>query len=216
MFRNLVVGLTAIWMAATGLPALAQQDAPPPAELVREIQSRLFDLNYQVWVDGNWDERTRAAVKEWHRITGLPNPEAMSDGDMAYLRTAPPVKVWGGLVYDALGHYRLFTNGTSRQKLVEEELGYCKDNLDAKACALNTVLGMNFADQQCVAVAHGDWKDAGGSQSTTHASKRPNVKSASDNAMGTCGKEAGADNCKLVAAVCADGSSQIGQLERKR
>jgi hypothetical protein len=51
MSRKLFVSLTASFMAATSLPAdavaqNAQQEAPPSSELIREIQQRLFDLNY--------------------------------------------------------------------------------------------------------------------------------------------------------------------------
>ena len=68
MILKLVVSLTASFVAATSLPvdALAQnaqQEAPPSSELIREIQQRLFDLNYVAWPDGNWDDRTRPLLK---------------------------------------------------------------------------------------------------------------------------------------------------------
>lgn len=105
MIRNLIVSLTAGFMAAASLPAgaLAEQPPPPSPELINEIQSRLFDLGYIVWPDGNWDERTRAAVGAWHQLTKRPASDVMSDGDVAYLRNLKPNKVWGGVVYDSKG-----------------------------------------------------------------------------------------------------------------
>jgi peptidoglycan hydrolase-like protein with peptidoglycan-binding domain len=76
MILKLVVSLTAGFVVATSLPvdALAQnaQEAPPSSELIREIQQRLFDPNYVAWPDGNWDDRTKAAIKSWHETTNRP------------------------------------------------------------------------------------------------------------------------------------------------
>src|ERR1700761_3389101 len=140
MIRKLVVSFFAGWIVLPAV-ALAQKELPPPApELVKEIQSRLFDLNYVVWPDGNWDDRTRAAIQGWHRNTNRPISDAMSDDDVAYLRTASPPKVWGGVAYDSKGHYRLFTKVTSRKDLIDQETSYCNQKLASKSCGLNTLL----------------------------------------------------------------------------
>jgi hypothetical protein len=55
-----------------------------------------------------WDDRTKAAIKNWHQRTNRPMSNVMSGDDMAYLRTAIPSKSWGGVVYDSKGRYRLF------------------------------------------------------------------------------------------------------------
>src|SRR5690349_1805320 len=107
MIRKLIVGLTASFIAASFADgARAEQQPPPSPELIKEVQSRLFELGYVVWPDGNWDDRTKAAIKNWHQITKRPISDVMSDDDVAYLRTAPPAKPWGGVVYDSKGHYR--------------------------------------------------------------------------------------------------------------
>jgi hypothetical protein len=219
MIRNLVVSFAMGWIAAVNLPtgALAQQPATPSPELVKEIQTRLFDLNYVVWPDGNWDDRTQAAIKSWHRITNRPGSNVMSDDDVAYLRTAKPFKTWGGVVYDSKGHYRLFTNEATRKELVDKEISYCQQGFDPKQCRLDLLLNTTMADSACTAISHAEWKDNDGK--TTHFNgstvRRDNIKLASDDAVNECAKTNPKDSCKLVAAVCADGSSQNGPLENK-
>lgn len=220
MIRHRMVSLTASLLAAAGLAAgalaqTAQQDAPPSPEQTKEIQSRLFDLNYAVWPDGNWDERTRAAVRSWHQVTKRPPSSVMSPDDMAYLRTASPNKVWGGVVYDSKGHYRLFTNEASRKDLVDKEISYCKGGFEARSCQLEMILQGTMAAPNCTGISHADWKDAAGNHSTSSTANRPNIKAASDDALELCAKSAPRENCKLLAAVCADGSALTGALENK-
>jgi hypothetical protein len=208
MIRHLVAGLAASSIAAAGLAsgALAQQQQPPSPELVRDIQSRLFELSYKVWPDGNWDERTQAAIRSWHQVTHRPLSNVMSDDDVAYLRTASPYKSWGGVIYDAKGRYRLFTQGATRRDVIDREIGYCKGNFEPNRCQLDLLLETTMADS-CTAVSHADWKDANGNHATSSTARRADIKSASDGAISECAKTAPQDSCKLLAAVCADGSS---------
>jgi hypothetical protein len=219
MIRKLVVSLTATFMGSASLPvdALAQnaqQNAPPSSELVREIQQRLFDLNYLVWPDGNWDDRTKTAIKNWHQTTNRPMSDVMSGDDIAYLRTATPSKSWGGVVYDSTGRYRLFVKAATRREVVDEELSYCQANLEPKQCRLDLILQTTMADN-CTGISHADWKDGQGGHRSSSTARRPDIKTASDDAVNVCAKSAPRDDCKLLAAVCADGSSQTGPLERK-
>jgi hypothetical protein len=218
MILKLVVSLTAGFVAATSLPvdALAQnaQEAPPSSELIREIQQRLFDPNYVAWPDGNWDDRTKAAIKSWHETTNRPVSSVMSGDDMAYLRTAIPSKSWGGVVYDSKGRYRLFVNGATRREVVDKELSYCQNNLEPKQCRLDLILQTTMAGN-CAGISHADWNDEKGGHSSSSTARRPDIKTASDDAINVCAKVAPRDSCKLLAAVCADGSSQTGALERK-
>jgi peptidoglycan hydrolase-like protein with peptidoglycan-binding domain len=219
MICKLIAGVAASFLTTTILPAAAlaqdaQPEAPPSPELTREIQSRLFDLNYLVWPDGNWDDRTRAAIKHWHQITNRPVSEVMSGDDVAYLRTAKPSKSWGGVVYDSSGHYRLFVKRANRREVVDEALAYCQKNLEAKQCRLDLVLDATMGDN-CTGIAHADWTDGQGSHSTGTTARRADIKTASDDAVNVCASVAPRENCKLLAAVCADGSSQTGELERK-
>lgn len=218
MIRKLVVSLCAGWIVGMSFPAaaLAQKEPPPPApELVKEIQSRLFDLNYVVWPDGNWDDRTKAAVKGWHQTTNRPISDAMSDDDVAYLRTASPPKVWGGVVYDSKGRYRLFTNEATRKELVDKEMSYCQRGFDPKQCRLDLILHTTMGGNDCTGVSHAEWAEGKTTHFSTSTARRANIKLASDDAVNACAKTTPRDSCKLLAAVCADGSSQRGDLESK-
>jgi len=217
VIRKLIVGFTASFIAAASLPAgaLAEQPPPPSPELTKEIQSRLFDLGYVVWPDGNWDERTKAAVRAWHQLAKRPVSDVMSDDDVAYLRTLTPNKVWGGVVYDSKGHYRLFVNEANRKELVDKEISYCKQGYDPSRCQLDLILNTSMADKSCIGVSHVDWKDEQGSHASTSTARAADVKTASDNAINECAKAGPRESCKLYAAVCADGSSQTGVLENK-
>jgi peptidoglycan hydrolase-like protein with peptidoglycan-binding domain len=217
MIRKLIVSLAAGFIAAAGLPAgaRAEQTPPPSPELIKEIQSRLFDLGYMAWPDGNWDDRTKAAVKAWHQRANRPGTEAMSADDVAYLRTLPPNKVWRGVVYDSKCHYRLFTNEASRKELVDKEISYCKQGYEASRCQLDLILNTQMSNKTCTGVSHVDWKDEKGSHTSTSTSRAADIKTASDNAINECAKAGPRESCILYAAVCADGSSQTGVLENK-
>jgi hypothetical protein len=145
MIRKLIVSFVAICIAAAILPTGARAEHPPAPSpgLLKEIQTRLFDLNYIVWPDGNWDDRTQAAIKTWHQVTNRPISNVMSDDDVAYLRTAKQYKTWGGVVYDSKGRYRLFTNEASRKELIDKEISYCQQGFDAKQCRLDLLLNMD-------------------------------------------------------------------------
>ena len=215
MIRHLIVGLAAGFIAAASLPAGARAEAPPSPELVKEIQSRLFDLGFMVWPDGNWDDRTKAAVKAWHQRANRPGTDAMSDDDVAYLRTLPPNKVWGGVVYDAKGHYRLFTNEASRKELADKEISYCKQGYDASRCQLDLILNTTMQGKACTGISHVEWKDEKGNHFSTSSARAGDIKTATDHSIDECAKVAPRESCKLYAAVCADGSSQTGVLENR-
>jgi peptidoglycan hydrolase-like protein with peptidoglycan-binding domain len=215
MIRNLIVSLTAGFIAAASLPAGARAEAAPSPELVKEIQSRLFDLGFMVWPDGNWDDRTKAAVKAWHQRANRPGTDAMSNDDLINLRTLPPNKVWGGAVYDAKGHYRLFTNEANRKELADKEISYCKQGYEASRCQLDLILSGQMSDKACTGVSHVDWKDEKGSHASTSTARAADIKSATDSAINECAKAGPRESCILYAAVCADGSSQTGVLENR-
>jgi peptidoglycan hydrolase-like protein with peptidoglycan-binding domain len=215
MIRKLIVSLTASFVAAASLPAGARAEAPPAPELVKEIQSRLFDLGYIVWPDGNWDDRTKAAVKAFHQLANRPGSDEMSADDVAYLRTPSPNKVWGGVVYDSKGHYRFFTNEASRKELVDKEISYCKQGYEASRCQLDLILSTQMANKGCIGISHVEWKDEKGNHFSTAAARAADIKIASDHAINECAKAGPRESCILYAAACADGSSQTGVLENK-
>jgi len=72
-----------------------------------------------------------------------------------------------------------------------------------------------MASPNCTGLSHADWKDGAGSHSTSSTAGRPSIKAASDDALNLCANTAPKETCKLLAAVCADGSSQTGELEHK-
>jgi hypothetical protein len=217
MIRKLFVSMTASFIVATSVPtgARAEQTPPPSPELIKEIQSKLFDLGYMAWPDGNWDDRTKAAVKAWHQVANRPGLDAVSADDIAYLRTLPPNKVWGGVVYDSKGHYRLFTNEASRKELVDKEISYCKQGYEASRCQLDPILSTQMANKGCIGISHVEWKDEKGNHFSTATARAADIKTASDHAINECAKAGPRESCILYAAVCADGSSQTGVLENK-
>jgi hypothetical protein len=139
----------------------------------------------------------------------------MSADDVVYLRTLPPNEVWGGVVYDSKGHYRLFTNEASRKELVDKEISYCKQGYDPSLCQLGLILNTTMVNKSCTGVSHVDWKDEKGSHTSTSTARAADIKTASDNAINECAKAGPRESCILYAAVCADGSSQTGVLENR-
>jgi hypothetical protein len=71
------------------------------------------------------------------------------------------------------------------------------------------------ADSACIGVSHAEWKDDKTTHFSSSTARRANVKLASDDAVNECAKTSPKESCKLLAAVCADGSDQNGELEHK-
>lgn len=134
---------------------------------------------------------------------------------MVCLRTVNPSKSWGGVVYDSKGRYRLFVKGATRREVVDHELSYCQDNLEPKQCRLDLILETTMVGYY-TGITGADWKDGQGDHSSSSTARRSDIKAASDDAVSTCAKAAPRDNCKLLAAVCADGSSQTASRSASR
>jgi hypothetical protein len=98
---------------------------------------------------------------------------------------------------------------------MDKEISYCQQGYEPKQCRLDVLLNITMVAPTCTGVSHADWKEGQSTHSTTSAVRRADIKTASDDAISECVKTAPRENCKLLAAVCADGSSQTGALEIK-
>ena len=68
------------------------------AAAVREIQERLYNLNYDISVlNGQMTEETRAAIRDWQRNAKHEPTGELSDDEIAELRNARLPSTWGAL-----------------------------------------------------------------------------------------------------------------------
>ena len=86
------------------LAPIAQHPQGPPAPataladaaVIREVQERLYNLNYEIGVlNGQMTEETRNAIREWQRNVKREPTGALTDEELSQLRSARLPTTWG-------------------------------------------------------------------------------------------------------------------------
>ena len=88
------------------------------ARVVREVQERLYNLNYEISVlNGQMNEETRKAIRDWQTNTKHePDRRSRRGTNLhAIARHAHCPRTWGALAYAARGASAVVWNRPSRQ-----------------------------------------------------------------------------------------------------
>ena len=126
----------------------APSNALTDSAVVREMQEKLYNLNYDINVlSGQMTEETRNAIRAWqtnvkHEVTG-----DLSEEEVAELRNARIPTVWGALAYAARGASAVVWNRPSRQEAVSAALADCHTNAGRDNCKVVTAI-----ESQCGAL----------------------------------------------------------------
>ena len=65
-------------------------------DVIREVQERLYGLNYNIKVvNGQLSRETREAISAWQQVVKRPATGDMTLEELEYLRTARQITVWG-------------------------------------------------------------------------------------------------------------------------
>ena len=173
------------------------------AATVREVQERLYNLNYDISsINGRLTEETRKAIREWQTTTRREPTGDMTMADLAALRNARLPTTWGALAYAAKGASAVVWSRPSRQDAVNAALSDCRSRNKGEVCKV-----VSAANNACGALGF----YSGAVRSTTYwgafAIVRPTLGQATEVALNECrGQAKRPDACGVRITFCADGS----------
>lgn len=182
--------------------ATTQQPFQLTADMIRDVQLKLYNLNYDTSpMDGRMNAATRTALTQWRaRVnstgTGDPNQQ-----EVATLRNAVTPKTWGAIGYNPNGGASTHWNVDDRQKAEALAMEGCR-KLNGGNC--NTVTAPNTI---CGAMSHASGVVGNTRYNSAFAIVRQTLGQATDFALTECRAKAKVpNNCAIRVTMCADGS----------
>jgi hypothetical protein len=175
------------------------------AGVIREVQERFYDLNYDISVlNGQMTEETRRAIRAWQGTIKHEPTGDMSDEELAILRNARVPTVWGALAYAAKGASSVVWSRPSRREAASAALNDCHERAGRDPCKVVTA-----TEGECGALGF----YMGTVRRTTYWGAfgiiRPTLGQATDQALNVCRENAKRpEACGIRLTFCADGSHQ--------
>jgi len=170
--------------------------------IIREVQDRLYNLNYQIATrNGRMNDQTRAAIRQWQTNVKQAVTGDISVAQLAVLRGARLPTTWGALAYFSKGASSTVWNRPTREIAEREALEACRKSAGAPCQVLSV------ANQICGALGFYNAVVSGRQHWGAYASVRPTLGQATDHALSECRRQAKQPNaCGVRTTVCADGS----------
>lgn len=192
-----------------------RQQAQPPADtpinmtdrqLVAEIQSKLYNLNYQIRrFDGVFDTPTREAIRDWQRRIEVDPDGRLTQALLTRLRNSKIPEIWGSVAYTANGTVGRAWNRASRQEAEEVAVAECRRRAGRRASCET----LSAADSACLAVATYRAQISGTVYYGARVSLQPDLARAISNALQQCqDAERSRNTCVNRVAFCANGSHE--------
>ena len=177
--------------ATTG-PASNDNELVTDTHLVRETQTRLFDLNYDPGpADGVAGQATRAAVRQFQSDVNTPQNGTLTVGLLKRLRQAKSLQPWGAIVFDDRREsWGMSWNEASRADALRSARKQC----GSAKCGQS----VTFFKGWCGAFSYGAEGWALASRETSNAARDASLRS--------CRQQD--SSCRVVAAVCASGGDR--------
>ena len=171
-------------------------------EIVREVQNKLYNLNYSIKVvNGVLDAETRTAIRRWQGVTKSPETGDMTVDDLARLRRAAVPTVWGAIGYNSRGGSSSHWNINSRARAEELAREGCK-KLGGGSCDTITA-----ATNGCLATSFASGVVGNTRYNSVYAVARGALAEAIDVALTDCRAKSRVPNsCGVRTTACADGS----------
>lgn len=197
-------------------PPPANTPPPPPAanpnasvltsyQTIREVQDRLYALNYDLKVlNGQLSRETREAIKAWQQVVRRPVTGDITADDLAFLRRARPIQAWGAIGFEARGAYGIVWNRTSRQDAETDAMAECRKHAAAngKNCQVFTL-----GDSQCGAMSWYQGTAGGRNHWGAFVVRRATFGQARDDGLEECRRQAKVPRaCQVRVTFCADGA----------
>lgn len=182
-------------------PALAGSALTSPA-VIREVQKRLYDLNYEITsLNGQLNDETRKAIRTWQTTAKRAVTGDMDEAQLTLLRAARIPVIWGALAYTAQGAFGTAWNKPTRQDAERDALLACR------ARGVQTCRVRAMAEKACGAIVLSAQQVGTKKHSTAFVSVRPTLAQAIDNARAECQRlSKQPEACSAPTTLCADGS----------
>ncbi|MGE3642327.1 MAG: DUF4189 domain-containing protein [Beijerinckiaceae bacterium] len=200
----------------SGSPPVRQAQPAPPqqtsridytnAEFLRELQQKLYDLNYAVSrVTGVFDADTYKSILAVQRNLRHPQTGELTESEWRAIQRARASNVWGAIAYNANSTHAFVYKRASRSEAESAARAACLRRAGRKAKCL--ILAAK--DNQCIAMAK--YRERWGK--STYFGVRVNrdgtLDEARRSAIADCGKqERSRGNCEPVRSFCANGSHE--------
>jgi hypothetical protein len=161
------------------------------AKVLQEIRDRLYELNFDPGQpqDGRG---MREAIREYQVANHLSDDGQPTEGLLQRLREAGQLTPWGAIAYSKGAKWGMSWGHSTRKQAVDKAHASC----GSAQCSAE----LSFAGTECGAFAN--------STSGWALVARDRVEAAKQAALEECVKHGKA--CRVVAAVCADGTGRLG------
>jgi hypothetical protein len=159
--------------------------------VLREIRDRLYELNFDPGLpeDGRG---MREAIREYQVANHLSDDGQPTERLLQRLREAGQLSPWGAIVYSKGAKWGMSWGHPTRKQAVDGAHASC----GSTQCSAE----LSFAGTECGAFAN--------SASGWALVARSRVETAKQAALEECARHGKA--CRVVAAVCADGTGRLG------
>jgi uncharacterized protein DUF4189/putative peptidoglycan binding protein len=173
------------------------------AAVVREVQERLYNLNYEISVlNGQLTEETRSAIRDWQKNIKREPTGELTEDELAELRNTRIPSTWGALAYAARGASAVVWNRPSRQEAVSAALADCHARAGRAECKVVTA-----AESACGALGFYSGTVRRTMYWGAYGIVRPTLGQAMDLALSACREQAKRpEACGVRLTFCADGS----------
>lgn len=176
--------------------------APMDEPAIRDVQERLYNLNYAITaINGKLTTETAAAVRVLQGRLGEAATGELTEAQIAKLRGIEPPKIWGAIAGSANGSIETIWKVTSRREAEAKMLLACSTKGNAE-CKVFAITG-----RQCAAAASYREATDGKVAASITISRQVGMGPAQIAALATCNKDPKSQGrCQIVSKVCADGS----------
>ena len=172
------------------------------ADMIRDVQAKLYNLNYEVSpIDGKLNASTRAALTQWRTRINSTATGDPTQQEVTSLRNVAAPKTWGAIGYNPNGGASIHWNVDDRQKAEALAMAGCK-KLNGGNC--NTITAPGTI---CGAMSHSAGVVGNTRYNSAFAIVRQTLGQATDVALTECRAKAKVpNNCAIRVTMCADGS----------
>ena len=169
---------------------------------VRDVQERLYNLNYAITaINGKLTPETAEAVRALQERLGEPATGELTDAQIAKLRAMDPPKIWGAIAVSGGAIADTVWSVSTRREAEGKALLACRGR-SAAQCKILAIAG-----NQCGAAA--SWREPATAKMApiVMISRQAGLGPAQLAALANCNKDPRSQGrCDIVAKVCANGS----------
>jgi Domain of unknown function (DUF4189) len=190
--------------SAAALKALADALAPVEmtTELTREVQQKLYDLNFRISkVDGVMSDETIVAIRRLQGLLVQSGTGKLTAAQLAVLRRMKVSTVWGAMAWGRRGESSIVFQQPDRATAERDAKAQCKRKT-GKECDVGAV-----EMSSCIALATSQGQIGNILHSAMGVGRGPNLEKARDVAQLECrGISKTPTLCRVRQEMCADGS----------